>query len=36
VPGEMAAAIKKVQIKKPFNIEEAQKLVNLNAVSSTC
>lgn len=36
VPGEMEAAIRKVQIKKASNIEEAKKLLNLNAVSASC
>ncbi len=36
VQGEMEAAIKKVLIKKPSNIEEATKLLNLNSVSAAC
>jgi len=32
----MEAAIKKVLIKKPSNIEEATKLLNLNSVSAAC
>jgi len=32
----MEAAIKKVLIKKPSNIEEAKKLLNLNSVSAAC
>lgn len=36
VQGEMEAAIRKVLIKKPSNIEEATKLLNLNSVSAAC